>query len=333
MRRIGHLFERVASHDNLWAAWGDFRRGKRSRPTVRRFAFDADHEVVRLHRELAGGRYRPSGYRLILIREPKTRVIAAAPVCDRVVHHAVYRVLSPLLDPSLINTTFACLPGRGSHRAVIALMGALRRHRHVLMLDMRHYFVSIDRAILLGVMERKIKDRPLLGLLRTIADSGEGLYRRPHVRRVLRLPAGFPPDGCGLPIGNLTSQWWGNHYLSGLDHFAKRELKIPHAQRYMDDVALLSDSRSQLEDARAAIADWLARERRLALKDPSAPVRRTAEAFRYLGYRVCRAGIDPGPVALGRARRRLAALARDGEVERFGRSLASYRGVLGFPRG
>ena len=333
MRRHGHLFARVAGLDNLWAAWRDFRRGKRARPTVRRFAFDADREVVRLHRELVEGAYRPAGYRLILIREPKTRVIAAAAVRDRVVHHAVYRVLSPLLDPTLIDTTFACLPGRGSHRAVIAFLGALRRHRHVLMLDMRHYFVSIDRTILLDVMARKIKDRRLLALLRMIADSGDGLYQRPHVRRALRLPPGFPPDGCGLPIGNLTSQWWGNHYLSGLDHFAKRELKIPHVQRYMDDVALLSDSRAQLEDARGAIAEWLARERRLVLKHPHAPVRRTTETFRYLGYRVRRAGIDPGPGALRRARRRLSALARDGDVERFGRSLASYRGLLGFPRG
>ncbi len=332
VRRLGRLFDLVAGLDNLAGAWRDFRRGKRSRPSVRSFAFDADHSLIRLHRELTAESYRPRGYRLLLIHEPKTRVIAAAPVRDRVVHHAVYRVLSPRLDRSLIDTTFACLPGRGSHRAVIALLGALRRHRYVLLLDVRHYFLGIDRAILREVMERRIKDRRLLAMLGVIADSGDRLYDRRAVRSALHLPAGFPAPGCGLPIGNLTSQWWGNHYLSGLDHFVKRELKIPHYQRYMDDMTLLADSRAQLLEAREAVAAWLGRERRLALKDPRATVRSTDSRLLYLGHRVDRDGIDPGPGAVRRARRRLTALARQGEVERFGRSLASYRGLLGFPR-
>ena len=146
----------------------------------------------------------------------------------------------------------------------------------------------------------------------------------------LGLEAGFPPAGCGLPIGNLTSQWWGNHYLSGLDHFLKRELKIPHAQRYMDDLALFSDSRSELVEARLAAGEWLAAERRLRFKRPNARPRATRGRFTYLGYRVSRAGVRPTDAMLQRMRQRMAALLLTGDVEKIERSVASYRGVVGF---
>lgn len=295
------------------------------------FELEADRHVFGLHRALSAGRYRTGGYRLIAIREPKRRLIAAASVQDRVVHHAVHRVLAPLLDRGLVDSTYACLPGRGSHRAVLAFLAALRRHRYALLLDVRRYFVSIDRAILLDVMERRLKDRRLLGLLAVVAHSGEGLYRRPGVPEYLGFEPAFPPPGCGLPIGNLTSQWWGNHYLSGLDHFVKRELKLPHAQRYLDDLALLADSRSRLSEARAAVAEWLRRERRLELKDPAARVRSTQGSFRYLGYRVRRSGIGRTAEGLRRFRERVGELVRQGRLDEIERSIASFKGSLFFP--
>lgn len=100
---------------------------------------------------------------------------------DRIVHHAVHRVLAPHLDRRLLPTTYACLPGRGSHRAVLAFVAALRRHRFALALDIRHYFLSIDHEILLGVLARSLKDPPLLALLRTIVESGAGLYQEKGV--------------------------------------------------------------------------------------------------------------------------------------------------------
>ena len=118
MRRVGGLFDEVVGLDNLWAAWRTFRRGKRGRPTVARFEADADRQLPRLHRALTSGGYAPGPYRLKLIREPKVRLISAAPVRDRVVHHALDRVLAPTLDRRLIEHTYACLHGRGTHRAV-----------------------------------------------------------------------------------------------------------------------------------------------------------------------------------------------------------------------
>ncbi len=330
MRRVGNVWQQVISLENLWGAWKDFRRGKRQRPSVRRFEFEADQEIVRLRDDLAEGAYQPSRYRLLMLREPKVRLIAAAAVRDRVVHHAVHRVLSPILDRSFIDTTYACLPGRGSHRAVICFLGALRRYSYVLLLDIRHYFLAIDRTLLLQLMERKLKDRRILELLRIIAQSGDGIYSYPGVAAQLGLPPGFPPHGCGLPIGNLTSQWWGNHYLSGLDHFIKRNLKVPQYHRYMDDLALFGNSRQMLKLAREEVALWLAAKRHLALKHPDASVRSTNQRFRYLGYRVSRPGIDPTSEVLIRMRRRLRSLVLAGQADKLYRSLASYKGLLGF---
>jgi len=146
------------------------------------------------------------------------------------------------------------------------------------------------------------------------------------------LEPGFPPDGCGLPIGNLTSQWWGNHYLAGLDHFVQRELRAPFYQRYMDDFALMGDDAGELEQRRDAIAAWLATERRLVLKDPAAPVRACAGEVLYLGQRLSPAGWRPRGETLRRFERRIRDLVARGDVESVERSVASYRSVLGLRR-
>ena len=283
-----------------------------------------------MHRTLVEERYRPGPYRTMAIHEPKRRLIAASPVRDRIVHHAIYRVLSPLLDRSLIDTTFACLPDRGSHRAVLAFQKAMRRHRFVLTLDIRHYFLSIDQSILMQLMRRRIKDERLLRLMEVIATSGSDLYRAPAVRTFLDLADGFPPPGCGLPIGNLTSQWWANHYLSGLDHFVKRSLKIEGYQRYMDDFTLFADSRAKLEHARLAVIGWLRDERRLRLKRPHVAVRAASRTVDYLGYRVSRCCVKPRREVLQRMERRVSELVRIGDRRKIERSIASYRGVIDF---
>jgi RNA-directed DNA polymerase len=328
MRRYGDLFDTITSRDNLEQAWQNFQRGKRQRPSVVAFAAEADSHLRTLQQALREEGYLPGGYRLVMIREPKRRLVAAAPVRDRVVHHALHQVLAARLDPSLIHTTWACLPGRGSHRALLAFMGAMRHHPWLLTLDVRAYFLSIDHAILMEIMARQIKDRRLLALLRVVVESGEGVYRLPGVAEFLQLPAGFPPAGCGLPIGNLTSQWWGNHYLSGLDHFIKRDLKIPHYQRYMDDMALFAASRSQLEEARAAVIQWLAEQRRLSLKHPHAQPRPTDRAVIHLGRCLSRSGIRPSRRQLGRMQVRIGALLRSGDEQTIRQSIASYGGLF-----
>lgn len=330
MRRIGNLYNRVISLENLWQAWRDFRKGKRNRPSVTALEPDADRIVVRLHRELSAGNYRPGGYRLFFIAEPKTRLIAAAAPRDRIVHHAIHRVLAPRLDPSLIFTTFACLKGRGSHRAALCFLKSLRTYPSVLLLDIAHFFPTIDRNILMTVMERRIKDGPLLQLLRMVAESGNNIYELPFVKARLGFPAHYPPHGCGLPIGNLTSQWWGNHYLSEIDHFIKRDLKVPAYIRYMDDMAVFGNSGNELLTVRRAIQQRLAQTRRLNLKNPYAQPRPTTQRFHYLGFTVKRAGIIPAQKTLKKMRRRLRILAGTAAPTQLEASVSSYQGIHAF---
>ncbi|HIJ84435.1 MAG TPA: RNA-directed DNA polymerase [Magnetococcales bacterium] len=329
MRRFGNLFEDIASPNNLWRAWREFSQGKSRRPTVVAFAWRADQEIFHLHQELMADSYRPQGYHLKMIHEPKRRLVAAAPVRDRVVHHAIYRVLAPRLDPGLIRETWACLPGRGSRRAEIACLGAMRKFPWRLALDIRHYFPSIDHAILMeDVMARRIKDRRLLKLLGEICRSGDGLYRQPGMAEFLGFPPDFPPAGCGLPIGNLTSQWQANHYLSGLDHHCKRILGVPAYHRYMDDMLFFAHSKSQLEKTRAAVAAWLWDHRRLKLKHPNAAVLSTRRPMTWLGKRISTAGINPSRRQLQKMQRRMTALVRQGDEKTIRHSVASYRGML-----
>ena len=143
------------------------------------------------------------------------------------------------------------------------------------------------------------------------------------------MSADWPPRGQGLPIGNLTSQFWGNLYLSELDHALRRELHVPHAQRYMDDIAVFADEPARLVEVREFVADWLWRERRQRLKDPAAPVRSTRRPVVYLGQRVGRWRVEPTDAALARMGVRIGAAMRSPDPGKVERTIASYRGVLG----
>jgi len=321
------VWDEIVDPANVWRAWREFASGKQRRPRVAELAIDAPSHVLRLANELAFGDYRPGSYRLIKIRDPKRRVVAAAPVRDRIVHHALHRVLAPRLNRSFSDQSYACLEGRGSHRAVLRFRGELRRYRWVLSLDIRRYFYSVDRAILRALLFRRLPEPKLRGLLGRIIASGAGLYDRADV--VDWLGWDQPnPTGRGLPIGNLTSQWWGNLYLDGLDHYAQRVLRVPSYQRYMDDFTLFANGRSDLLGLRDRIANWLREQRSLELKDPGARPRRCSGSHLYLGYRVSPGGIEPGPRMRARAPALIAR--RAGEPEKLRASLAALRACWEF---
>jgi RNA-directed DNA polymerase len=328
MRRVPGAYETLCAPTHLWAAWRAFARGKSQRPAVIEFEFDVLRRLARLRKELLADAYVPQQPRLFCIAEPKRRLIAAATVRDRVVHHALHRLLSPQLDRRLVASCYACLPGRGVHRALLACQRAMRRHRFVLLLDIRSYFPSIDPDVLAHWLERMIKDPRLVELCRRILQAGRGLYDPPELRRFLGLPADWPPAGRGLPIGNLTSQWWGNHYLSALDHRLLRELKVPYAQRYMDDIVVFGDDSEQLCQVREDLVGWLAEHRHLRLKNPDRQPVSTARNLTYLGRRVGRATIAPLRESYARMASNLGAALWHPDPRRIERSVAAYRGIL-----
>jgi RNA-directed DNA polymerase len=335
-------FERLSQPQALWVAWLQCRKGKRRRPTMAAFDLDADRAVFLLHRRLRDSTYRPQPYRLRLVHDPKTRLIACSTVADRVVQTALLNEIAPTFERGFIDQSYACRLGRGPHRAVLAYLQATRHCRYRLSLDIRRYFASIDHSRLLQLFSHRVHDAATLALLRLMIETGGAVYHTDLALKVLGKPTftslGLAhqdnavgarareetPGQRGMPLGSALSHWSGALYLDGLDHHIKRTLKIKFYQRYMDDMTLFHDDHEVLEHAHAAIAQWLRVERGLEL-NPAA-VYPTRQPSTYLGFRVSAAGLAPGPKAKRRLRLRLRQESvADAPLKR---SLKAYRGML-----
>lgn len=208
MKTYKHLFEQVCSFDNLWRAFQQARRGKRSKVSVAAFEYNLERNLFTLERELREGSYRPGGYRHFYIREPKRRKISAAPFRDRVVHHALCNIIEPIFECRFSDASFACRVGKGTHRALDRAQGYARRHRYVLQGDVVQFFPSIDLQVLRGLLARRIADPRTLALIDQILASGSGVLASEYT------PQWFPGDDLltpverprGLPIGNQDSR-------------------------------------------------------------------------------------------------------------------------------
>ena len=284
MKRVGNLWPELISFPNLLLAAKKAAAGKRSRPDVAWFLLNLEWELMRLQRELREGSYRPGWYRTFEIREPKPRLISAAPFRDRVVHHAVTQVLEPIFEKRFSRDSFACRKGLGTHRAIARAKQGMRRCRFVLKCDVRKYFPSIDHEILKGQLASAIKCRPTLDLAGRIID-GSNPQEEVH--------ACFPGDDLftaferrrGLPLGNQTSQFFANIYLDALDQRVNRELRPAVYVRYVDDFLLFDDSKQRLAEMRAAIEEFLC-GLRLRIHPGKSRVYRSNEGITFLGWRI-----------------------------------------------
>ena len=281
-RKERRLFDRIADFSALRDAALRAAKGKRSKPGAAAFLANLEPEVLRLERELKSGAYRPGGYKKFEIFQPKHRVVSAAPFRDRVVHHALHAVCEPIFERGFIHDSYANRVGKGTHRAVARYESFRDRSRWVLRCDIYRYFPAIDHAILKADLRRRIACGRTLALLDRVIDrsnpqepvilhfSGDDLLTPLERRR-------------GLPVGNLTSQFFANVYLDGLDHFCKEMLRAKGYLRYVDDFALFHDDPSQLEAWRDKIADYLT-GRRLRLHPRKTTIVPTAEPAPFLGF-------------------------------------------------
>jgi RNA-directed DNA polymerase len=281
-----YLWERLTSFGNLYAAWRKAARGRRGRASVGGFERDLEINLPELRSDLIEGRYQPGSYVSFHIHDPKKRLISAAPFRDRVVHHALVNVIEPIFERKFIYDTYANRLGKGTHRALDCATRFLRHYRYVLPLDVRQFFPSIDHTVLLSLLEGVIADIRILELCRRIIASGKGVLKDEYEM------AWFPGDDLlaatrlrGLPIGNLTSQFWANVYLNGLDHFIKRELKCHAYLRYVDDMLLFADDKSDLHAWRKEIISYL-ESLRLSLHENSAQPRPCETGLPFLGFQV-----------------------------------------------
>jgi len=233
---------------------------------------------------LLDGRYRPGAYTHFYIHEPKRRRISAAPFRDRVVHHALCNVIEPLFERRFIPDSYANRPERGTHRALDRLQHFARRHRYALRMDIRQHFAAIDHSLLMHSLGKIIDDAALLRLCGLILASGNGVLDQDYDMVF------FPGDDLlavcrprGLPIGNLTSQFWSNCYLHELDLFVKRELRCGAYLRYVDDFALFADDKRTLWAWKHAVIEKLA-ELRLTVHAGPAQVVPVRQGIPWLGF-------------------------------------------------
>jgi retron-type reverse transcriptase len=273
--------------ENLVRAWRNAARGKQGSAAVARFAYKPGEHLLRLQRALLQGRWRPGAYTQFALHEAKRRWIAAAPLADRVVHHALIQVVQPRFERTFHAGSHANRTGHGTHRAIDHLHNLVRGHRFVLRLDVQRHFQSIDHAILLRLLARRIPEPELMAVVRSIVASGEGVAD----------PASPDPGWLfsgddllalarprGLPVGNLTSQHWSNVYLHVLDDFCLRTLGARAYVRYVDDFALFHDDKSVLAEWRARIVEFLGRRLRLRVHERSAQVQPCAAGVPWLGW-------------------------------------------------
>jgi Reverse transcriptase (RNA-dependent DNA polymerase) len=281
MHRHRHLFERVATLANLMAAGKAALAGKRCRLPGAAFLADFEKEVFALHEELSAGTYRHGGYTYFTIREPKERLVAAAPFRDRVLHHAIVRVIEPIFERRFIEDSYACRVGKGTHAAMRRAAQFACRWPYALKCDVRKYFPSIDHELLERLLRRVIADERLMDLIGLIlASHADG-------ERQVWQPGGDLFDvrvvKHGLPIGNLTSQFFANVYLNPLDHFVKHELRVKGYLRYVDDFLLFGNSRAMLRRQGRQVQEKLA-ELRLEIHPDKYRLTSTDRGVDFAGF-------------------------------------------------
>jgi len=302
MKRHGHLWIDVIDFDNLYWAARQAQRGKQYRDNVLAFNDRLEPNLLELQQELISQTYQPGPYKTFQIVEPKKRMISAAPYRDRVVHHALCNVIVPIFEATFTNDSYANRKGYGTHRALKTFTEYARSHRYVLQCDVRKYFPSIDHQILKATLRRKIKCPHTLWLIDTIIDASN---EQETVNHFFEGDDLFTPSERrrGLPIGNLTSQFFANVYLNEFDHFVREVLKARRYLRYVDDFAIFSDDLGFLRAARPLIEERLAGVR-LKIHPVKSQLFETRKGANFLGFRVLPDRIRVKAENLRRARRR-----------------------------
>jgi RNA-directed DNA polymerase len=286
MKTDKNLYPQITNFDNLYHAWRKARRGKRNKVTVAPFQQKLDVELTRLHHQLSNQTWQPGGFRSFMIHEPKKRKISAAPFQDRVVHHALISVLEPIYERKFINDSYANRKGKGTHKALDRCTQYMRRFKYILQCDVQQFFPAIDHQILKDILAKTIACQPTLDLCDKIIDSGVGVLSEEYTMRYFEGDDLFAHERPrGLPIGNLTSQFWANVCMNELDQFVKHQLRCKGYVRYVDDFLLFADDKQTLWRWRDAIIAFL-QTLRLTIHEERAHPKPVAQGIPFLGFTV-----------------------------------------------
>jgi retron-type reverse transcriptase len=273
MIRFAHKYQDIISTDNLLAAWEEFRNGRRSRNDVQIFEHDLMENILQLNKDLETKSYKHSKYTVFRISDPKPRVIHKAVVRDRLLHHALHRVLYPFFDKNFIADLYSCRVNKGSHAALTRFRKFYfkvsenhTRTAWVLKCDIKKFFASIDHKILISTLKDYISDKSVIWILSDVINS-------------------FELDACkGLPLGNLTSQLFANIYMDRFDKFVKYVLKVKFYIRYTDDFVFMSHDKNALIELLPEINEFLWEDLRLELHEDKTSLKTVASGVDFLGW-------------------------------------------------
>ena len=281
MKTYKAVYEKVYSFDNLILAWREARKGKTKKDYVIEFESNLIKNLLKLQEELESRTYKPKPLVEFIIKDPKTRKISKSAFRDRVVHHALVRVIEPIFDKTFIYDSCANRIGKGNLFAVerfkqfvirVSRNGKINGwfndnqvKGYCFKADIKHYFDEVDHEVLIRIIQRKIKDEQVIWLIKQILVNG-------FIEK-------------GMPLGNLTSQFFANVYLNELDYFVKHNLKSKYYIRYVDDFVILHSSKEQLKTWTQEINDFLRGELKLKLHPEKSRILSLSRGIDFVGFR------------------------------------------------
>ncbi len=305
MRRSFVGLEQVVEAENLSLAFHATRKGKALDSSLLAFELDLENNLALIRKEVLNNGYTFGPYHPFMILDPKPRMIHAAPVRDRVLHHAIIQATESTFESFQIYESYACRKGKGTHKAVLRAFHYAKSHSWYLKLDIRKYYDSIDHRIMYDRLQRSFKNPGFLFLMFGLLDSYQTNL------------------GKGLPIGNLTSQYWANHYLAVFDHYIKETLRQKAYIRYMDDMVIFSGDKIGLIQLRDQIREFLGTNLSLSLK--LAEIGACQRGLPFLGFTIKPTGIFLAKRSRDRFRRKLGHLKGDIAAGRVNMATAQAR--------
>ncbi len=273
MKTYKNLYQKLCSEENLALAFRKARKRKSLKPYVIEFEKNLEENLQSLRTELLLNSYQPKPLRTFIIREPKVRKIRKSYFVDRIVHHAICNILGPIFEKRFISDSFANRIGKGSLNALKRFDKFKRkvsknntRNCFVFKADIKHYFDEVDHNILINIINRKVKDNKLILLISKVLKNHS--------------------DKVGMPLGNMTSQFFANVYLNELDQFVKHKLKAKFYIRYVDDFVILNEDKKVLEGYKEQISIFLKEKLKLEIHPNKSKILLLHRGVTFLGFRI-----------------------------------------------
>lgn len=304
-KTLRNKYDEYLTYEKLMEAHKKCQKGKKNRLNVIRFNMRKEDYINWLYTELKTRNYKHGKYVTFYVLEPKKRKIEAARYIDRVVHRwLVDNFLDPVFLPQFIDTTYACIPGRGMHKAAKDLQLAMRKcskeygDYYILKMDVAKYFQSIDKAILNNIIKRKIKDKDILWLINQTIYTGR-------------------EDNKGIPIGNLSSQLFANLYYNEVDQYIKHKLKVKYYYRYMDDSVILMQKKEDIKKVKEQIERFIEKNLKLQFNKKT-NIFKSKQGVNFCGYKINEYRLklrDKGKRKLKRKIKKLKLKIKNGEID------------------